>query len=578
MIDFYPSYSFLLACCRMFLLAIVFFGGHASASEIWITEYPKVAADWFQAGANKVEQKAASNGLQGKGKARNVILFVGDGMGISTITAARIFAGQQQGLSGEGYELAFDKFPYSGLTRTYNTNMQTPDSAGTMTAIVTGVKTKAGVLSVSDAVLKGDCRSGRGNALLTALELAELAGLSTGIISTARITHATPAATYAHTVDRDWENDRRLPQTAKQLQCQDIASQLLAFESNLKKYLHSLAFTHKIDFTKVAEIDGPDIILGGGMKNFLPKKSVKRYFPGDSKMTGARGDDRNLVDEWLSKYSSAQFVATEDQLEEAVLTDNKKILGLFSGSHMAYEAQRRVSIAASSQPSLATMTAHAIDRLSKNKQGYFLMVEAGRIDHAHHAGNAYNALSDTVALSQAVDVALEKTAEHETLIIVTADHSHVFTMGGYPQRGNPILGKVISPDAAGLPQKKYSLDAEGRPYTTLGYMNGRGFAHYPIAVNADKRYEDDIYTGRKDLREVDTQLAGYHQEALVPMDAETHGGEDVAVYARGPGAYLFSGSYEQNVVFHALNFAAELTLRAQNNVSLPKPGAPASKL
>ena len=87
------------------------------------------------------------------------------------------------------------------------------------------------------------------------------------------------------------------------------------------------------------------------------------------------------------------------------------------------------------------MTAKAIDVLDNNDKWLFLTVEAGRIDHAHHAGNAYNALSDTVELSKAVQVALDKTSIEDTLIIVTADHSHVFTIAGYPKRGNPILGK-----------------------------------------------------------------------------------------------------------------------------------------
>jgi len=98
------------------------------------------------------------------------------------------------------------------------------------------------------------------------------------------------------------------------------------------------------------------------------------------------------------------------------------------------------------------------------------MVEAGRIDHAHHAGNAYRALSDAAMLSDAVARAVEKVNLAETLIIVTADHSHTFTISGYPERGNPILGKVKSPGDRG-----YTKAADGKPYTTLGYQNGMGF-------------------------------------------------------------------------------------------------------
>src|SRR5690606_20199780 len=94
--------------------------------------------------------------------------------------------------------------------------------------------------------------------------------------------------------------------------------------------------------------------------------------------------------------------------------------------------------------------------------------EAGRIDHAHHAGNAYRALTDTIALSDAVKAAVSMTDPRETLIVVTADHSHVFTIAGYPDRGNPILGKTATDGVM-------AKDSLGLPYTTLSYANGPGF-------------------------------------------------------------------------------------------------------
>ena len=127
-----------------------------------------------------------------------MILFLGDGMGVSTVTAARIFAGQQQGGSGEEYVLPFETFPNVALVKTYNTDSQVADSAGTMSAIMTGEKTRIGVIGVAASVPQNDCASALQNALPTLLEDAEDEGLATGIISTARITHATPAATYAH--------------------------------------------------------------------------------------------------------------------------------------------------------------------------------------------------------------------------------------------------------------------------------------------------------------------------------------------------------------------------------------------
>ena len=111
---------------------------------------------------------------QTTGTARNVILFIGDGMGVSTLTAARILAGQQNGMPGEEGYLSFEHFPYTSLVKTYNVDAQTPDSAGTMTAIISGIKTDAGVIGVDEDVIRGECSTLAGNEVITALELAEL--------------------------------------------------------------------------------------------------------------------------------------------------------------------------------------------------------------------------------------------------------------------------------------------------------------------------------------------------------------------------------------------------------------------
>lgn len=534
----------------------------ANPENGWLTNYPEAARVWFEPAAKKVNSKAVKFKDLGKGEARNIILFVGDGMGVSTITAARIFAGQQLGLAGEEYELSFDKFPFSGLSRTYNTDMQTPDSAGTMTALITGVKTRAGVLSVNAGVRRSDCSSQAGNDLFTAVELAELAGLSTGVVSTARLTHATPAATYASTVDRNWEVDTSLTEAALQQGCKDIASQMVAFPSLLRQRVSEQARIHHKKLKSTITVDGIDVMLGGGLRYFLPAK--ENHLSASYTFTGGRRDGRNLLQEWQQENSSGDVVF--DRLGLAN-THANKVLGLFSPSHMAYDAQRKNAIKHSKtevqQPSLAEMTAKAIELLSRNKKGYLLVVEAGRIDHAHHINNAYNALADTVALSKAVDVAAEKTHEKDTLIIVTADHSHVLTMAGYPARGNPILGIVRTPPTSVGGETELALDVHGQPYTTLGYTNGPGFAYAPGNTDADQRYVKPGKAGRQSLQKIDTTDSGYHQEVLVALEMETHGGEDVAIYARGPGAYLLSGSHEQNVIFHVMNFAADLSRRAE---------------
>jgi len=533
-----------------------------------LIDYPQIAKDWYQPAEDKIIARAENQHKLAKGKAKNVILFVGDGMGVSTITAARIFAGQQRGMTGEEYELSFDKFPYTGMARTYNTNMQTPDSAGTMTALITGVKTKGGVLSINDNVIRQDCATEAGNELLSAIEIAEIAGKATGIVTTTRITHATPAATYSSSVERNWESDSDMPAEAIALGCEDIASQLIHFTPRLKKYLHAQAYAEQLKSKALASINGPDIVLGGGLRAFLPEG---QHQLGDWQVKGKRKDNRNLLNEWQQANPEGSLVHDAKALKAAIQQKKPKVLGLFSASHMAYDADRRAIAEqgdghAGKEPSLAEMTVAAIEHLKRDKHGFVLMVEAGRIDHAHHANNAFNALSDTVALSDAVKAALEHTNAKETLIVVTADHSHVFTMAGYPQRGNPILGKVISPDVHGKKQSDYALDADGKPYTTLGYMNGRGYADLKGSTDADARYNEAINAGRKNLTEIDTQHPGYHQESLVPLDAETHGGEDVAIFARGPGAYLFSGSHEQNVIFHAINYAGQLVAAAEKKL------------
>jgi len=223
---------------------------------------------------------------------------------------------------------------------------------------------------------------------------------------------------------------------------------------------------------------------------------------------------------------------------------------------MKFEADRSRDRAG--EPSLADMTAKALGILSRNARGYFLMVEGGRIDHGHHASNAYRALTDAIALSEAVARAVETTDPRETLIIVTADHSHVFTMAGYPKRGNPILGKVVEP---GHEAPDYARDLAGHPYTTLGYANGPGYTGASDKQAAgSKRFEHmpakvEAAGGRPNLEDVDTTAPDYLQESTVPAPSETHGGEDVAIYAIGPGAQLVRGVMEQNAIFHVMREA-----------------------
>ncbi|MFA6041446.1 MAG: alkaline phosphatase [Methylophilus sp.] len=467
------------------------------------TVYAEDAQTWRDKGEAALQ--AAKKIRPNTKPAKNIILFLGDGMGISTITASRIFAGQQQGLDGEGYQLAFEQLPYSALSKTYSANQQTPDSAPTMSAIMTGVKTNDGLLAVNELIKRNEASNQviQAHATTTLLELAEQHGKATGVVTTTRVTHATPAATYAHISNRDWENDSELPQGSD---VPDIARQLLE--------------------TKVG--DGVDVVLGGGREDFMANTQADPEYP---ELYGKRKDGRNLIADYQAKFG-AQYVWNKTQFDAIDPKRTHKLLGLFEPSHVHYEHDRAKDKAG--EPSLAEMTAKAIQVLQQNPKGYFLMVEGGRIDHASHEGNAYRTLSETTAFADAVKQALSLVSLDDTLVIVTADHSHTLTIAGYPKRGNPILGKVVSPG-----QDSPVLAKDGLPYTTLSFANG--IPYRPVA--------------RADVSNVDTQDPDYHQVNLVPTGAETHAGEDVAIFAGGPDAYLLHGVQEESYIFYVMKDA-----------------------
>lgn len=465
------------------------------------------------------------------GPAKNVILFVGDGMGISTLTAARIFEGQQRGESGEENRLSFEQFPFSALSKTYSVNQQTSDSAPTMSAIVSGVKTDEGVISVNQNVRHGDYKTVPGNETKTILEYAEEAGKSTGIVSTARLTHATPAACYAHSPARDWESDNDIfirRRDAYDAEFPDLARQMIEF----------------------AYGDGLEVALGGGRSKFMPRRTADPEYP---TRTGERRDGRDITREWQTKRPLSTYVWNKQQFDAVDAKKTKRLLGLFEPSHMKYEHDR--SADTGGEPSIAEMTAKAIDMLSTNRRGYFLMVEAGRIDHAHHDGNAYRALKDTVALSDAVRTAVGRVNLDETLVIVTADHSHTLFIQGYPGRGNNILGLVREVGPDGEFEPGYAVDTNKKPFTTLGYANG---------TTAPVRE-------RPNLTSEQVLDPDYKQEAHIPRSSESHAGEDVAIFAAGVNAHLIRGSMEQNWIFYVMADALRLrTADARIRSVVPK--------
>uniref|UniRef100_A0A3B1IQW0 alkaline phosphatase n=1 Tax=Astyanax mexicanus TaxID=7994 RepID=A0A3B1IQW0_ASTMX len=412
--------------------------------------------------------------------AKNLILFLGDGecMGVSTVTATRILKGQLEGKPGEETVLTMDTFPNLALSKTYNVNMQMPDSAATATAYLCGVKATYGTLGLSATARRGQCSTEKNNEVHSVLHRARAAGKSVGIVTTTRVQHASPGGNYAHTSERNWYSDAAQPADALAGGCKDIAYQLV----------------HNTDI---------NVILGGGRQYMLPNNITD---PEYAKQTGDRLDNTNLIDEWLKNKKNAKYVWNKAQLDAVDEDTTEYLMGLFEPKDTRYELERN----AETDPSLTEMVEKAIKILSKNPKGFYLFVEDNEAKKA-----LYEAL----------------TSERDTMSVVTADHSHVFSFGSSSPRGNPVLGlsTKIGTD------KKY--------FTTALYGNGPGFA---IDSNGT----------RPDININITSATGYTQQSAVPLSSETHGSEDVAIFAKGPMSHLFHGVQEQSYIAHAMAYAA----------------------
>ncbi|CAL7933290.1 unnamed protein product [Xylocopa violacea] len=417
------------------------------------------------------------------GRARNVIIFVGDGMSPDTITASRIYR------DGETSRLAWERFPHLGILKTYNTNKQVPDSASTATALFCGVKTNYEVAGVDANVPLGNCTASLNTDyhVDSIISWAQAVGKDTGFVTTTRVTHATPAPLYAHTADRRWECETKMPKGAER--CKDIARQL------------------------VEDLPGRNIkvIMGGGRQMMKSNATGTEFDPIDT-WAGHREDGRDLIEEWkrdkLTRNLSFDVVQNNEQLSRVDVDKTDYLLGIFANGHISMDWNREKG--PKGQPSLEEMTVTALKILQKSKHGYLLVVEGGLIDYAHHRGHAAQALLETVRFSDAINATLRMIDTKDTLVIVTSDHTHSMSFNGYSERGSHILG---------IAQKSMY----GIPYTTLTYSTGGpNNVAYTIQNNT---------AVRMDPSKENTTAFTYSQQANIISDEAYHGGGDVAIYA-----------------------------------------------
>ncbi len=455
---------------------------------------------------------------------KNLILFVGTGYGLVPMTATRIAA------AGESGTLNIDDLPETALVRTSSRNAQTADAAAAMTAYMTGVKVDNEVLSQTPETRPYDeagrpqsahgesaCPAvGNGKPATTLLEMARRSGRSTGIVTTARVTQPIAAASYAHLCQRGGENG--------------IAAQLIPGGVGGNTALG----------------DGIDVVLGGGWERFLPKEDPRG---------SARNDTRDLFAELRAKGYTV--ITRRSELVALNRTGDQpvgKLIGLFASSQLAYEADRAADAATTTDPSLAEMTGRALDVLMRNRDrnGYLLIVEGGRIGDALDASLVRKAVREGRAFDEAIGVALDRVRQldpdlHDTTIVVTADHDHTLVMNGNTTRvdrtseGRPGVLGVLHGYAD---PTQVAVDASGRPFTNLvlgaGDRRIRGPRSQAPALN-------DLALADRNAR----------YEAAVELNAPL-GATDVLLGATGVNATRFHGTLDNTQVFTLLREAMGL--------------------
>lgn len=413
---------------------------------------------------------------------RNVILFVMDGFGPSMATMARDY---RRDVLHEGDHLAMDAIEV-GSVRTRSSDNRVTDSAAGATAYATGHRSYNGSIAVDDD----------GRPLGTVLEAARDRGFRTGVVSTTRITHATPAAFTAHVPRRAMEAE--------------IAEQQIE--------------------------SGADIILGGGLRNFLPETEG-----------GIRPDDRNLLDE--ARQKGYEVALTWPEVQASGLP----LLGLLDSNSLPYELDRK-----DDEPSLADLTRYALDRLYESGEQFFVMIEAARIDHAAHGNDAAATLHDVLAFDDAIAVALEYVErDGNTLLIAVPDHETGGMSLGRAVDGRSIYGwhpevltRVRSSHSAMIDaiENDQPIDDVMREYAGIDELS------------EDERLR---LSEAREQGALNTALADViARRALIGWTTGGHTATDVKLFAAGPGRDRLVGNHENYYVGQVIAELLELDLDA----------------
>jgi len=399
---------------------------------------PCPPADAATGGASgELTAQGAAGAPSAPAPARSAVLFIGDGMGPAYVTATRIATG------GSAGRLHLDDFPYTALVRTWSATGPVTDSAAAASAYACGQKTVNGVLC-EDATAVYDRRDGA--RLESIARWAKRRGLRVGLVTTTRVTHATPAAFYATDDGRD----------------------------------------HERAIARSAIDSGLDFILGGGRRFFgteAPAAATDGWQPSDR-------DDLVAT----ARTKGWRVVTTGEELL-SVSSLSRPVLGLFDADHLPYEAP--APIGPRPAPTLRDMTRWAIATLRKDGRPFFLMVEGGRIDHAGHESWARTLIDETAAFDAAIGEATRRLEPKTTMVLVTADHeTGGLAINGYPEEKDGLLGNV--PSEEGAPPHPV-LTFAGGP----GTRNGARGAPYGADDARPTLFADAAHTG------VDVVLYGW---------------------------------------------------------------------